>query len=90
MPPLDRAFGAPTATRLLPGRAEGAPGWGHGLGATPSESHLAGAALDFVLVLLNQGIPGIRPSPATGEPAWRVQSIGSPRPSLLLLSIFAR
>ena len=56
-PPLCASF-APTATRLF-------PGWGHT--STPSQIRLGGA-LDVVVVPLNPGISGIRPSPATGAP----------------------
>ena len=90
LPPPHCASGGPTATRLLPGRVKGAPGWGHGFWATPSESYPAGAALDVVLVLLNPGIPGTRPSLATGASTCRVHSTPSPRPSLLLLSMLVR
>ena len=81
--PPHRASGAPTATRSLPGRVKGVPSWGHGFGATSSESNSAGSTLDVALALLNSGIPDIRPSPATGEPACRMHSTPSPRPSLL-------
>ena len=67
VPPPHRVSGAPTATRLLPGRVKGVPGWEHGFGANPSESHPAGAALDVVLVLLNPGIPGIPPLASHGS-----------------------
>ena len=80
LPPPLCASGAPTATRLL-------PGWGHT--STPSQIRL-GAALDVVVVPLNPGFWGIRPSPATGAPTCCVYSTPPPRRSLLLLSMLSR
>ena len=73
------------STRLFPDKVGCVPRWGHGFGVTPAERRPAGA-LDAVLVPLNPGIPGIRPSSTTRAHVCRTHFSKSWWPLLLLSS----